>query len=78
MNNIIKVGDIVEFKSDVEQSGRITKIVGRNVYLESLTNEGFSGDYIGGNTTHVIDKKDIFSDDEKDQKDLFGRGPMVN
>lgn len=63
MNNIIKVGDIVEFKSDVEQSGRITKIVGRNVYLEALTNEGFSGGYIGGQTTTVIDKREIFNDD---------------
>jgi hypothetical protein len=44
---IVKVGDWVSFKSDVEQSGRITKIEGDRLYLEAGSN-GFEGGYIGG------------------------------
>lgn len=47
----LNVGDIVEFKADIEQSGKITKIVGRTLWIESLSDEGFSGSYIGGEKT---------------------------
>jgi hypothetical protein len=48
----VTVGDVVCFKSDVEQSGVITAIkktyAGTSLTLESKY--GFSGDYIGGQT----------------------------
>lgn len=49
----MKVGDVVCFKSDYEQVGRIVKItqslMGNKVFvLESTSPEGFGGDYIGG------------------------------
>lgn len=49
---IVKIGDTVGFKCDIEQSGTITKIR-RIFHLVELTLEnphGFSGDYIGGRT----------------------------
>ena len=56
----IRVGDIVWFKSDVEQRGRVVAIE-RNVFgeqslrLESLDASGFSGDYIGGRLQTTVD-----------------------
>lgn len=52
---VVKVGDVVCFKSDYEQTGRIVKVVkslmGRDVLvLESGSDEGFGGEYIGGDT----------------------------
>jgi hypothetical protein len=48
----VTVGDVVCFKSDIEQSGVITAIkktyMGTSLTLESKY--GFSGDYIGGQT----------------------------
>ena len=48
----VTVGDVVCFKSDIEQSGVITAIkktyVGTSLTLENKY--GFSGDYIGGQT----------------------------
>lgn len=48
----VKVGDYVGFKSDVEQSGKITKIEPRGSSDWVLTlrqeYEGFEGGYIGG------------------------------
>ena len=49
----MKVGDTVCFKSDYEQVGRIvqikTNLMGSKVFvLESTSDEGFGGDYIGG------------------------------
>ena len=44
---VVKVGDYVCFKSDVEQCGKITKING-NVLTLFRDDEGFDGDYIGG------------------------------
>lgn len=53
--NILEVGDVVGFKCDIEQSGRITKILnGRDLLLEPLTDHGyFQGDYIGRDDTTV-------------------------
>ena len=43
----VYVGDVVSFKSDIEQSGRIVKIDGDILTLQAGPN-GFQGDYIGG------------------------------
>ena len=61
---VVKVGDYVSFKCDIEQSGRIKKIVqgnrGPRLLLESLY--GFHGDYIGGETEHYEDAVDCWLD----------------
>lgn len=49
----MKVGDVVCFKSDYEQCGRIVAVkqslMGSKVLvLEALDDEGFGGDYISG------------------------------
>lgn len=48
-------GDVVCFKCDIEQSGVVTAIkksyMGTSLTLES--SQGFSGDYIGGDTVHT-------------------------
>jgi hypothetical protein len=48
----VTVGDVVCFKSDIEQSGVIVEIksswIGKALVLENK--HGFSGDYIGGST----------------------------
>ncbi len=49
------IGDIVSFKCDVEQYGKIKQIkkIGSDYELtiESTSDEGFEGDYIGGDLT---------------------------
>jgi hypothetical protein len=64
---VIKVGDWVEFKCDIEQCGQVESIsrsrniIGGYNFTLALTNEGrFSGDYIGGTTKTTIDANDIF------------------
>ena len=44
---IVKIGDYVCFKSDFEQCGKVEKIQG-NMLTLFRDDEGFSGDYIGG------------------------------
>ena len=48
----VSIGDVVCFKSDIEQSGKIIAIkksyMGASLTLENTS--GFSGDYIGGET----------------------------
>ena len=48
----VTVGDVVCFKSDIEQSGVIVEIkssyLGKALVIENK--HGFSGDYIGGDT----------------------------
>jgi hypothetical protein len=56
----VKVGDVVFFKSDVEQCGRIYKIAGNTLYLENAN--GFHGDYIGGDTTTARRAEDCWLD----------------
>ena len=48
---VVNIGDVVEFKYDVEQQGRVVKIV-LSAHLDKyLELEGhFVGDYIGGDT----------------------------
>ena len=49
---VVRVGDWVGFKSDVEQSGEIIRIEGNRLYLRSGV-MGFQGGYIGGQTETV-------------------------
>ena len=65
---IIKVGDYVGFKSDVEQYGLITEIKkSKNVYCSYdvvLTNKnGFSGEYINGETKTTISINNVWKDE---------------
>lgn len=58
---IVRVGDWVSFKSDVEQSGKIEAILSGNRLV--LTNErGFQGDYIGGSMTTIQSAVDCWLD----------------
>ena len=61
---VVKIGDYVCFKSDVEQSGRIVDIkqsyMGVSLTLESQY--GFSGDYIGGDTITTQLARDCWID----------------
>jgi hypothetical protein len=57
---IVKKGDIVHFKSDTEQAGRIVAHDGNTLKLEALSDSGFHGDYIGGNELHFINASDCW------------------
>ena len=50
---VVNVGDYVSFKSDFEQCGKITRIDGNRLTLYR-PDEGFGGDYIGGQNTTVV------------------------
>jgi hypothetical protein len=58
----VSVGDIVGFKSDIEQSGVITEIkksyMGTVLTLENK--HGFHGDYIGGDTVTTQEASDCW------------------
>ena len=60
----IKVGDVVGFKSDIEQSGEVSRIErsqwggGYTLYLKS--EHGFLGEYIGGLHSTTISSREIF------------------
>jgi len=59
-NKIINIGDWVEFKADIEQCGKVIDIKGsgKNAELTLEDKDGFSGDYIGGETiTHMEAKR---------------------
>jgi transcription elongation factor len=61
----VKVGDWVGFKSDIEQSGQIVEIkktVCFGVSLVLQNNNGFSGDYIGGETITTELARDCWID----------------
>lgn len=58
----VKVGDVVCFKSDVEQCGRIVAISRCELRLEALQDEGFYGGYIGGDRYHDIDARDCWQE----------------
>ena len=61
---VVKVGDWVSFKSDIEQSGKIVAIkqtyAGTSLTLENTS--GFSGDYIGGDTITTELARDCWID----------------
>ena len=54
---VVKVGDVVGFKSDYEQHGQIVAIkqslFGNSKILVLENKNGFHGDYIGGETVHT-------------------------
>ena len=63
---VIKVGDWVWFKADVEQSGQVESIstftnygCGSNANLHLVNPDRFSGDYIGGQTKATINADHI-------------------
>jgi hypothetical protein len=58
----VKIGDVVGFKSDVEQGGQIIAIERRSAtYVLVLENKyGFEGEYIGGDTTTRVDLCDCW------------------
>jgi hypothetical protein len=53
----VEIGDYVGFKSDIEQSGRIYGFKkgpyggGKILQLEADSDNGFNGEYIGGDQT---------------------------
>lgn len=53
-----RVGDSVCFKCDVEQCGTIIAITGTRVMLEN--ENGFDGDYIGGNSRTTVDASECW------------------
>lgn len=59
----VTLGDWVGFKADSEQYGRIVKIsIAWGTEVLTLVNEdGFTGDYVGGQTTITIDASDCWS-----------------
>lgn len=60
----VKVGDWVCFKSDYEQCGKIVSIKqgysGVVLVLESGRDEGFGGDYIGGQERTQVRPQDCW------------------
>lgn len=56
----LKVGDAVEFKSDIEQVGVITRISGNTLTLEPPKSGKFHGDYIGGSRSTTEDSKRVW------------------
>ena len=60
----VNIGDWVGFKSDIEQSGKIVAIkqtyAGTSLTLENTN--GFSGDYIGGDTITTELARDCWID----------------
>lgn len=62
----VQVGDYVRFKADVEQGGRVTVIKrsefgsGYRLTIRAMGEDGFSGDYIGGQTVTVQSASDCW------------------
>lgn len=61
----VKVGDVVGFKADIEQCGRIAAIkrceLRRGVVVLVVKNpNGFDGEYIGGKTSADVDARDCW------------------
>jgi hypothetical protein len=61
---VVRIGDVVSFKSDIEQSGTIVDIkktyMGTSLVLQS--DYGFEGGYIGGETIHTELANDCWLD----------------
>ena len=58
----VEVGDLVSFKSDIEQTGLVSKIVknGQKTKFVLINEDGFEGGYIGGETEYVIDASSCY------------------
>ena len=56
-NKEVRIGDIVGFKSDYEQYGKIVDIkgYGKNAELELYDSDGFGGDYLRYDTHTWVD-----------------------
>lgn len=60
----VEVGDWVSFKSDIEQYGEVIAIV-EETYRTVLTlqnEDGFDGEYIGGETRTKMNAEDCWDD----------------
>ena len=57
---VVKVGDFVSFKSDIEQGGKIIEIKGGGAVLVLSNPNGFSGEYIRGETVHTVRASDCW------------------
>jgi hypothetical protein len=59
---VVRVGDWVGFKSDIEQHGQITKITEEYCYtkLHLHNDHGFSGEYLRYATDTVVDADDCW------------------
>ena len=60
----VKIGDWVGFKCDIEQGGQITKITNENgrTILTLEDEDGFSGEYIHGETRTTMAAEDCWVD----------------
>jgi hypothetical protein len=58
-NGIVKIGDYVEFKSDIEQCGKVIDIKGSELKLENKN--GFDGDYIRYETITYMRSRDCWA-----------------
>lgn len=56
----IEIGEYYAFKSDIEQFGKVTNILGNSVTLSN--EDGFEGGYIGGQTVTIVSIFDLSSD----------------
>ena len=61
---LVKIGDVVAFKSDFEQWGKVIDIkklwMGDQLVLENI--HGFDGQYIGGSTITTQMARDCWAD----------------
>ena len=61
----VTIGDYISFKSDIEQSGQISKIKRNmmgNIEFTLTDEDGFRGDYIGGDTVTSVLATDCWVD----------------
>lgn len=58
---LVQVGDWVSFKSDIEQSGKITAILSGNRLVLHNPN-GFQGYYIGGLSATIVQAQECWLD----------------
>ena len=58
----ITVGMQVEFKADFEQCGTVIEINGDRITIKSESEDGFEGEYIGGDSTVVMDADRCYVD----------------
>ncbi len=61
MKKKIKIGDWVTFKADIEQTGKVVRIIGsgKNAMLTLSSDDtyGFDGDYLNGETVVEMEAK---------------------
>ena len=57
---VVKVGDAVGFKCDIEQCGEIVRISGSTLTLKARSHYGFEGDYIGGEEFTTVNARDCW------------------